>query len=304
MRASGTRVCYSAHMLGINIIGAGKLGRTLGRLWAQHGVFAIRDVLTAHAASAAQAVEFIGAGRPAASLSALRAARVWMLTPPDTHIGDICKSLAASRLIRAGDIVFHCSGSQAASELAAVARCGAQAASVHPVKSIADPARAAQTFAGTWCGAEGDAAALAVLKPAFAAIGARLFDIDPASKTIYHAASVIACNYLPALVESAVQCYEKAGLERMTAVQIMEPLMRETLDNIFRLGTGAALTGPIARGDVAVVAGQAAALTAWNPGIAAIYRAFGAAALELARTQGTLEHEAYAALARALASAD
>jgi predicted short-subunit dehydrogenase-like oxidoreductase (DUF2520 family) len=175
---------------------------------------------------------------------------------------------------------------------------------MHPVKSIPDPARAAQTFAGTWCGAEGDAQALALLKPAFAAIGARLFDIDPASKTIYHAASVIACNYLAALVESAVQCYGKAGLERSTALQVMEPLMRETLDNIFRLGTGAALTGPIARGDTEVIARHAAALTTWNPGIAAIYRALGAATLELARAQGTMKDEAYSALARVLASID
>jgi predicted short-subunit dehydrogenase-like oxidoreductase (DUF2520 family) len=291
-------------MLKLNIAGAGKLGRTLGRLWTQHAVFEVQDVLTAHPASAAAAIEFIGAGRAAEAAAAMRPAPVWMLTPPDSRIAEVCQSLAAARLIAPGDIVFHCSGSQAASELAAAARLGAHTASVHPVKSAADPARAAETFAGTWCGAEGDAAALGVVKPAFSAIGARLFDIDARSKTIYHAASVIACNYLAALIETGARCYEKAGLDRQTALQVMEPLMRETLDNVFRLGTAAALTGPIARGDSAVVARQVEALAQWNPQVAGIYRALGAAALDLARTQGTAGDEAYAAIARALSASD
>ncbi len=285
----------------LNIIGAGKLGRTLGRLWTRHRVFAVQDVLTAHAASATAAVEFIGTGRAAQSLAAMRAADVWMLTPPDGRIVSCCEALAASGRLRAGDIVFHCSGSQPAGELAAARAAGAHVASVHPVMSMADPAHAARVFTGTWCGAEGDAAALAVLKTAFEAAGAKLFDIDPQLKTIYHAASVIACNYLVALLETGAHCYQKAGLERHTALQAMEPLVRETLDNVFRLGTAGALTGPIARGDHAVVAHQLEVLAQWEPRIAAIYRDLGRAALELARAQGKVDADVLAAIERTLA---
>ena len=45
-------------------------------------------------------------------------------------------------------------------------------ASVHPLKSFADPATAVANFAGTWCVMEGMPAALAVLQPAFEQIGA------------------------------------------------------------------------------------------------------------------------------------
>jgi len=48
--------------------------------------------------------------------------------------------------------------------------------------------------------------------------------------------------------------------------------VRETLDNVFRLGTVQALTGPIARGDHVVVAQQVEALGAWDARIAAIYK--------------------------------
>lgn len=284
----------------LNIIGAGKLGRTLAHLWARRAVFAVQDVLCARAASALAAVEFIGDGRAAVSLGDMRGADVWLLTPPDSRIIDCCAALAASGRLRAGDTVLQCSGSQPACELAAAARIGAHVASVHPLTSVADPAQAARTFAGTWCGAEGNAAALAVLKPAFEAIGARLFDIDPGAKTIYHAASVIACNYLVALVETSARCYEKAGIERHTALQVMEPLVRETVANVFRLGTVPALTGPIARGDHALIARQLEALAAWDPKIAAIYRELGIVALELARMQGKVDTDALAAIERML----
>ena len=286
----------------LNIIGAGKLGRTLGRLWARNGIFNVQDVMAARTNSAAAAVAFIGAGRVAEAMEQTRAADVWMLTPSDDRIVECCTALAACGRLRAGDVVFHCCGSKAASVLVAATRAGAMVASVHPVKSIADPAQAVQSFAGTWCGAEGDAVALAVLKPAFEALGARMFNIDPEGTTIYHAASVIVCNYLTALIETGARCYEKAGLEREIALQVMEPLVRETLDNVFRLGTAAALTGPIARGDHAVVARQLEALTRWQPDIADIYRKLGAVAVELAHVRGNVQGDALAELSRILSS--
>ena len=76
--------------------------------------------------------------------------------------------------------------------------------------------------------------------------------------------------------------------------------MRETLGNVFNLGTVQALTGPIVRGDVAVVAHQVEALGAWNPRIAAIYRQLGSIAVELARAQGKADTDALTAIERLL----
>jgi predicted short-subunit dehydrogenase-like oxidoreductase (DUF2520 family) len=182
--------------------------------------------------------------------------------------------------------VFHCSGALSSEELAPAVERGAHVASVHPLKSFAEPRDAVRNFADTWCAAEGDGAALAVLRPAFERIGARVAEIDPRSKPVYHAASVMVSNCLVALMETGLRCYEKAGIPRETARTMMEPLVRETADNVFRLGTVKALTGPIARGDDAVVAQQLAALTQWDARIAAIYRELGAIAVQLSRNQG------------------
>jgi len=66
----------------------------------------------------------------------------------------------------------------------------------------------------------------------------------------------------------------------------MEPLVRGTVDNIFRDGTVQALTGPIARGDCAVVSGQLEALDDWDSEIALVYRALGRIALDLSSRRG------------------
>ena len=284
----------------INVIGGGRAGRALARVWALNGTFAIGDVLDSSHAAGADAVAFIGSGRAVAALGEMRGADVWMLTPPDDQIVPCGKALAASGLLQSGNVVFHCSGALPSRDLAAVMTNGVAVASVHPLKSFADPAAAAQSFSGTYCAAEGDAAALAVLRPAFERIGARVFEIDPAFKTIYHAASVIVCNYLVALLETGIRGYEKSGFKRDDAMRVMEPLVRETLDNVFRLGTAEALTGPIARGDHVVVARQVDALEAWDPRVAAIYKNLGVVAVELARAQGKADPDALAAIGRLL----
>lgn len=286
----------------LNIIGSGRVGRTLASLWEEKHTFAIQDVLDGTPHGARSAVAFIGDGRAVGSPEEMRAADVWMLTPPDGKIVGCCAALARTGLLRPGDIVFHCSGALSSGELKAAIERGASVASVHPLKSFADPRDAVRTFAGTHCAVEGDRAALEILRPAFERLGARVSEIDPQFKPVYHAASVMVCNYLVALMEAGLRCYEKAGIARGTALAMMEPLVRETADNVFKLDTVRALTGPIARGDDAVVADQLQALAAWDPRIGILYRELGAVALELARAQGEAGAEALERLSELLRS--
>lgn len=273
-------------MKSLNVIGAGRVGRTLARLWNESGAFTVQDVAAATPEGARSAVAFIGGGTAVGVVEDMRAADVWMITTPDRAITDAGAKLVAADRLRAGDIVFHCSGSLSSVELARVLGGGARVASIHPLKTFADPDDAVRSFGGTYCVAEGDAAGLADLAPAFERIGGRVALIDPQFKTVYHAASVVVCNYLTALMEAGLRCYEKAGIERETAGGMMEPLVRETLENVFRLGTAGALTGPIARADDSVVARHLEALDAWDSRIAAVYRDLGALALDLSRAKG------------------
>jgi predicted short-subunit dehydrogenase-like oxidoreductase (DUF2520 family) len=266
----------------LNIVGAGHVGRALGRLFAARGVFAVQDVLTRSSASAQAAVDFIGAGRAAGDIAALRPARVWMLAVLDDRIAEVARQLAGSIDVQ-GAVVFHCSGAKASAELASLSAAGALVASVHPVRSFADPQQVADAFDGTFCGVEGDADALALLNPAFAAIGARTVAIDAAAKTVYHAASVFASNYLVTVLDAALRAYQAAGIPEDVARELARPLATETLANVFRIGPETALSGPIARGDAATVARQQAAVDAWHPPTGSLYEALAAATWDLAR---------------------
>lgn len=267
--------------LSMNIVGAGHVGRVLGRLFHRHGVFTVQDVLTRSPASAQDAAAFIGAGRALAQANQLRPAAVWMLAVGDDQISPVCAALAATGLLQDAT-VFHCSGAKASSELRAAGQAGAQVASVHPVRSFADPEAVAAAFEGTWCGIEGDAAALALLAPAYEAIGARLVAIDAAAKTVYHAASVFASNYLVTVLDAALRAYVAAGVPPAVARELAQPLAQETLMNVFKLGAPGALSGPIARGDLATVARQHAALQDWDGPTAALYDALVVATTGLA----------------------
>jgi predicted short-subunit dehydrogenase-like oxidoreductase (DUF2520 family) len=263
-------------------------------------VFEIQDVLTRSRESAAEGVKFIGAGHAVGHLGEMRDADVWMIATRDDAIVPSAVTLAASGKVTPDDIVFHVSGSTQSADLKPVKERGALVASVHPIKTFTDADAAAQSFAGTYCSAEGDAGALAVLKPAFEKIGAKVFDIDPLLKPVYHAGGVLACNYLVALVEAALRAHEKAGIPRQASLKALEPMVRETVDAIFEKGPEKALTGPISRGDVAAVRRQLAMVADWDAGIGDLYRGLGLLAVELAQRDGRLTTERAAELKSAL----
>jgi len=119
--------------------------------------------------------------------------------------------------------------------------------------------------------------------PAFEAIGARPVRIAAAAKTVYHAASVFASNYLVTVLDAALRAYQAAGVPPDVARELARPLASESLANVFRLGPETALSGPIARGDAATVARQQAAVAAWDGPSGALYEALAAATWDLAR---------------------
>jgi len=148
--------------------------------------------------------------------------------------------------------------------------------------------------------AEGAEGALLVLQPAFERVGGKVSLIDARAKVIYHAASVIVCNYLTSLMETGLRCYEQSGIDRETATAMTEPIVRETLENVLQLGPARALTGPIARGDASVVARHLEALDAWDERVASVYRALGTLAVELARSRGDTDMSALERIAALL----
>ncbi|MEC4719475.1 DUF2520 domain-containing protein [Noviherbaspirillum sp. CPCC 100848] len=266
----------------LNIVGCGKVGMTLGKLWSEAGVLAVARIMNRSMASATEAAAFMGAGTAVASIAELRPADIWLIGTPDDEIETSCGALAAAGLFAPGNLVFHCSGALPSTILHAAASAGAVTASAHPIRSFADPAQVAASFGNTYFGIEGEPSAAAALSEAVAAIGAIAVPIKPDFKTVYHAAAVFASNYLVTLLDTAQQAYIKAGIPEDTALQLMMPLVRGTVDNVFRLGPTDALTGPIARGDIITAVRQYRAVNAWDERYGALYKQFGKLTADIA----------------------
>lgn len=267
----------------LSIVGCGKVGQTLGRLWHENQVVEIQDILNRSAASGMAAATFIGAGRVANNYTDLRPADIFLIAAPDDQIAACCEALASADCLATNSIVFHCSGALPSSILQVASTCGAAIASIHPIRSFAVPEKIIHDFAGTYCGVEGDQRALDILTPLFTAIGAQLVTIKSKEKILYHAAAVFASNYLVTLLDTAVQTYGQAGIPQDIALKMMASLARETTENVLQIGPEQALTGPIARNDVATVIKQYRTVNMWDRRYGALYKQLGKLTAHLAR---------------------
>lgn len=272
-------------MTRLNLIGAGRVGQTLGRLFHSAGVFQLQAVLARTAGSAQRAVSFIGAGQAGTNLDGLPDADVWLLALPDGQIAPVAQALAHRATPARPALVFHCSGALGADQLQPLRTLGWQVASAHPLLSFARPELALEQFAGTPCALEGDPTALPLLESAFTRIGAQCFVVAAQDKLLYHAAAVFATNFLPVLQDMAEQLWQHSGMPPALIRQMRSTLLHNAVNNIVKLGPKAALTGPAARGDLALVAAQAQALAQWDAHAGAAYKA-------LSQLAGQLAHRA------------
>ena len=140
----------------INVIGCGNVGKTLLRLWIGHEVLEVRGILNRSLHSATRAAEFVGSGSPIEDYAQLEKTDIVMISAADEAIEECCRQLCDAGIVGQGMVVFHCSGSLPSTLLDPARLRGASIASVHPVKSFADPSLAVDTFTGTFCALEGD----------------------------------------------------------------------------------------------------------------------------------------------------
>lgn len=260
----------------INVIGTGKVGQTLMRMISCSEGYVLGSVFSRRFEAASSAVATVGAGQAVRSLSEMESAEIWFITVPDDRIGEVAAELAKAA---ASAIAVHCSGFSSSSVLSELADRGWKTASLHPVKSFADPQLAAASFAGTHCAIEGSAQA--VLWALTEALGGVPFQVDPTKKALYHAAAVFSNNFTTMLQGVAMEAYAEAGVPEGVAKALCKTLLDGAAVNVAKLGPQEALTGPAARGDHAVLAAQGAEVAAWSADAGVLYEVASRMALRL-----------------------
>jgi len=272
------------------IVGAGRLGTSLGLALVRAGyrLPVLADIDLRAARRARRTI-----GRGTATTDPARAAAeadLLFLCVPDHAIAPTARALARSGVDWPGKIVFHTSGLTPATALRPLKSKGASTASFHPVQSFPRAASPPSRFRNIFIGIEGDARAVAEAKTIIRALGARPLALRGRNKTLYHAACSVASNLAVPLFDLACETLAKAGIPASLTGDVLRPLVEGTLQAVKSLDRKNALTGPLARGDVATVRGHLQALKK-VPRALRVYRLLGLQALALLEKRGRPREE-------------
>jgi predicted short-subunit dehydrogenase-like oxidoreductase (DUF2520 family) len=236
------------------------------------------------AGRAARAAAFIGASVaavPHAELAA-RVPRVLIAVSDDAN-GEVADTLASAG---PRGPVLHTSGAAGLGVLTRLRARGVACGVLHPLQTVPTPEQGARSLEGAAFAVAGDAAAVAWAVELAGLAGGWALPVAEEGLAAYHAAAVLTSNATAALADASVALMAAAGVERAAALRALGPLGRASVENVFRDGPEAALTGPVARGDVATVRAHLAALAPAPASVASLYRAVSRQLVDLARRRG------------------
>lgn len=258
----------------VAILGAGRAGASLHRLLRE----ANYEVVALWTRSDASAERARSEGFPVVSgalPASLGRAELVFLAVADDAVGAVARELAAKGLPQSA-VVAHLAGSLDLTPLDPLRKAGLAVGSLHPLVSIASRTT---PLAGAWCAVEGsDVRAAAMLERVASSLGLHVLH-PKGDRARYHAAACLVGNFPQALMELAIEQLGKAGIAPTDARAALAPLLESATRNAMTRTGPDALTGPIARGDVAVVRKHLDAL-ADTPRAEAAYRALGVVAAE------------------------
>lgn len=212
-----------------------------------------------------------------------------ILAVPDDALPEVVHDLAMMGPAPPGCVALHLSGALSTDALGPLHHRDYAIGSMHPLMAVADPWLAGDRLIGAAFAMTGEPGANTAARRLVSALGGVPLTIPATLRPLYHAAAVMASNYLVALTGAAVRMLGEAGVDDEDAVRALLPLLRGTLDNIEQLGVRAAVTGPIARGDVDTVRLHLARL---SPGDRVLYSGLGLELLRLAQAAGLDEARA------------
>lgn len=234
----------------IALVGPGRAGTAIA-LAARRAGHQVVAVAARRPAAGDSATERVG-GDAVAIGDPLPACDLVIVAVPDAVIRRVASSLAPTVPDGAG--VVHLSGAVATVALQAMAERGIQTGSFHPLQTLPTPEVGARHLAGAWIAVTADEPLRTDLFDLARSMAAHPFDLADDERVLYHAAAVAASNFPVVALAVAEELFGRAGVP----FHASRPLAEAAVANAYELGPDAALTGPVARGDVDTVERQQA----------------------------------------------
>ncbi len=276
-------------MLKLGFIGAGTVGTTLAVRLSSKGyqVLAVSSRSQASARKLAQTVSGCHAFNNNQSVA--DTAELIFITTPDDTIASVASEIQWHR----GQSVVHCSGALSTDILESAKKLDAQVGAFHPLQTFAGVKQAIENIPGSTFAVEAEEPLLSTLKDVATALDGHWIELKADDKVAYHAAAVIACNYLVTLVKLATDLWQSFNIPQSQATQALLPLVRGTIHNIDTVGIPQCLTGPIARGDIKTIKKHLDALGKVAPALLSTYQELGLQTIPIALAKGGInQHQA------------
>ena len=237
----------------ITIVGAGTLATSLAAGLRENGYRIDEVVSRDNAQSLRRARELAKrVAARAATLSAARfSARITWICVPDDVIAQVARLIADRRRDWSGKIVLHASGAIGSVVLDPLKRNGAEIASAHPLMTFVSVSK--RDLTGVPFALEGDAKALTLAASVVRKLHGKPFRLHPEFKAAYHAFGFFSSPALVELIAAAQQVGKLAGFSEHKSRALMEPIVRQTIDNCFGRTPQQAFSGPLRRGDAATI---------------------------------------------------
>ena len=272
-------------MLKLGFIGAGIVGTALAKTLGERG-YSVVAVFSRTPSSAGRLAQTADGCRAADSAQAVAdAAELVFVTTPDDAIGPVVAGIEW----HPGQGVVHCSGADSVDTLEPARKAGASVGAFHPLQTFASVEQAISNIGGSTFALEAEEPLLSALKEMAAALDGHSIELRAGAKVLYHAAAVIACNYLVTLVKVATDLWQTFDVAPDEATRALLPLLRGTIANIDRVGIPQCLTGPIARGDTGTIRKHLEAMEETAPALLPTYRDLGRQTVPVALAKGRID---------------
>jgi len=269
----------------IGFIGAGMVGTALAIRLSGKG-YPVVAVSSRTITSAERLAESVPGCRAYGSAQAVSdGAQLVFITTTD----DVIAKVASEIRWNTDQGVVHCSGADSTDILEPAKKYGALVGAFHPLQTFASMAHAIENIPGSTFAIEAEEPLLTTLQGMATALEGTFIRLSAGNKVLYHAAAVVACNYLVTLVKLATDLWQSFGVSSQQATRSLLPLLRGTLNNIDNVGIPDCLTGPIARGDSGTIKKHIDALERSAPGILSTYRELGLQTIPIALAKGKID---------------
>lgn len=271
-------------MVKVGFIGAGTVGTALAVSLSRRGYPVVAVASRSKVSAQRIAARLEGCEAFASAQGVVGAADLIFVTTPD----DAIASAVAERTWETGKSVVHCSGAASVDILEPARLAGASVGGFHPLQTFASVEEAIENLPGSTFALEAEGPLLETLKSMAEALDGRWVRLGPGDKVLYHAAAVLACNYMVALVGMATDLWKQFDVPTGEATEALLPLIRGTVNNLTKVGLPNCLTGPIARGDLGTIQKHLDALEERAPELLAAYKELGLQTIPIALEKGKI----------------